>query len=52
MNTVMLAFNLMSLMRQALMKHPDAQHSPDSAHPANTTLQALRQTRVHHNRGT
>ena len=27
MNNVMLAFNLMSLIRHALMKHPDLQHS-------------------------
>ena len=35
----MLAFNLMSLMRQALMKHPDAQHSKA---PIQHTLQTLR----------
>lgn len=39
MNTVMLAFNLMSLMRQALMKHADVQHSKP---PIQHTLQTLR----------
>ena len=39
MNTVMLAFNLMSLMRQALMKHPAVQQSKT---PIQHTLQTLR----------
>ena len=39
MNTVMLSFNLMSLMRQALMKHPDVRHSKT---PIQHTLQTLR----------
>ena len=39
MNTVMLSFNLMSLMRQALMKYPDVQHSKP---PIQHTLQTLR----------
>jgi len=39
MNTVMLAFNLMSLMRQTLLKHSDVQHGKT---PIQHTLQTLR----------
>lgn len=39
MNTVMLAYNLMSLLRQVLLKHSTVKHSSNSVHP---TLQTLR----------
>ena len=42
MNTVMLAFNLMSLMRQALMKHPEVRQSKT---PIQHTPQTLRYRR-------
>jgi len=52
LNTVMMAYNLMSLFRQAALKLSVIERQGRSTHASELALQAVREGGLHHDRGT